>query len=43
MEDLTGVAPILGIVGLAVAGFIYVGIVRLPMGNDLCCFHPFLL
>ena len=35
MEDLTGVAPILGIVGLAVAGFIYVGIVRLPMGNDL--------
>ncbi len=34
MDDLTGAAPILGIVGLAIAGFIYSGIVRLPMGND---------
>ena len=34
MQDLTGVAPILGIVGLAVAGIIYFGIVRMPMGND---------
>ncbi len=34
MDDLTGAAPILGIVGLAIAGFIYSGIVRMPMGND---------
>ena len=34
MQDLTGAAPILGIIGLAVAGFIYYGITKLPMGND---------
>jgi K(+)-stimulated pyrophosphate-energized sodium pump len=34
MQDITGIAPILGLVGLAFAGFIYLGIVRMPSGND---------
>jgi len=34
MQDLTGLAPVLGVVGLVVAGFIYFGIVRLPAGSE---------
>lgn len=34
MQDLTGLAPVLGIVGLIVAGFIYFGIVRQPAGSE---------
>jgi len=34
MQDLTGLAPVLGVVGLVVAGFIYFGIVQLPAGSE---------
>ena len=34
MQDLTPLAPIVGIVGLAFAGFIYLGITRRSPGND---------
>jgi len=34
MQDLTGLAPVLGSVGLVVAGFIYFGIVRMSAGSE---------
>jgi K(+)-stimulated pyrophosphate-energized sodium pump len=34
MQGLTGLAPVLGIIGLVVAGFIYFGIVRMPAGSE---------
>jgi K(+)-stimulated pyrophosphate-energized sodium pump len=34
MQDLTGLAPVLGVFGLLVAGFIYFGIVRMPAGSE---------
>ncbi len=34
MQDLTGLAPVLAIIGLIVAGFIYFGMVRMPAGSD---------
>jgi K(+)-stimulated pyrophosphate-energized sodium pump len=33
MQDFTGIAPILGVIGLAVAGFIYIGIKRASAGT----------
>jgi K(+)-stimulated pyrophosphate-energized sodium pump len=33
MQDFTGIAPILGVIGLAVAGFIYIGIKRTSAGT----------
>ena len=35
MQEFTAAAPILGIIGLAVAGFIYLGIKRKSAGNAL--------
>ena len=34
MQDFTGIAPILGVIGLAMAGFIYMGIIRMSAGTD---------
>ena len=35
MQELTAVAPVLGVVGLIVAGFVYLGIKRESPGNEL--------
>ncbi len=34
MQDYTAIAPIIGLLGLAMAGFIYVRITRMPAGTE---------